>query len=49
MDTVGVTSDDVIYTALPLYHSAASLIGVGTTVQLGELMCRSPEKGPCML
>lgn len=31
----GGTEDDVVYIPLPLYHSAASLIGVGGTVQLG--------------
>ncbi|XP_047425830.1 long-chain fatty acid transport protein 6 [Mugil cephalus] len=31
----GGTEDDVIYTPLPLYHSAASLIGIGGTIHLG--------------
>ncbi|KAM9735273.1 long-chain fatty acid transport protein 6 [Menidia menidia] len=31
----GATEDDVIYIPLPLYHSAASLIGIGGTVELG--------------
>lgn len=31
----GGTEDDVIYIPLPLYHSAASLIGIGGTVELG--------------
>lgn len=31
----GGTQDDVIYTPLPLYHSAASLIGIGGTIELG--------------
>uniref|UniRef100_A0A673CN90 long-chain-fatty-acid--CoA ligase n=2 Tax=Sphaeramia orbicularis TaxID=375764 RepID=A0A673CN90_9TELE len=31
----GATQDDVIYTPLPLYHSAASLIGIGGTIELG--------------
>uniref|UniRef100_A0AAY4B4F9 long-chain-fatty-acid--CoA ligase n=2 Tax=Denticeps clupeoides TaxID=299321 RepID=A0AAY4B4F9_9TELE len=31
----GGTKDDVIYTPLPLYHSAASLIGIGGTIELG--------------
>ncbi|XP_028273646.1 long-chain fatty acid transport protein 6 [Parambassis ranga] len=31
----GGTEDDVIYIPLPLYHSAASLIGIGGTVHLG--------------
>uniref|UniRef100_A0A8C6WG89 long-chain-fatty-acid--CoA ligase n=1 Tax=Neogobius melanostomus TaxID=47308 RepID=A0A8C6WG89_9GOBI len=29
------TQDDVIYIPLPLYHSAASLIGIGGTIELG--------------
>lgn len=36
----GVTKDDVMYIPLPLYHSAASLIGIGGTIELG----RSPKK-----
>ncbi|KAL4617665.1 long-chain fatty acid transport protein 6 [Arapaima gigas] len=31
----GGRSDDVIYIPLPLYHSAASLVGIGGTVELG--------------
>ncbi|XP_068191721.1 long-chain fatty acid transport protein 6 [Antennarius striatus] len=31
----GATGDDVIYIPLPLYHSAASLIGIGGTIELG--------------
>nr|AOW69619.1 long-chain fatty acid transport protein 6 [Lateolabrax japonicus] len=31
----GGTQDDVIYIPLPLYHSAASLIGIGGTIELG--------------
>lgn len=31
----GGTREDVVYVPLPLYHSAASLIGVGGTVELG--------------
>ncbi|XP_076876097.1 long-chain fatty acid transport protein 6 [Brachyhypopomus gauderio] len=31
----GGTSRDVIYTPLPLYHSAASLIGIGGTLKMG--------------
>uniref|UniRef100_A0A8C5I6E8 long-chain-fatty-acid--CoA ligase n=1 Tax=Gouania willdenowi TaxID=441366 RepID=A0A8C5I6E8_GOUWI len=31
----GAKSDDVVYIPLPLYHSAASLIGVGGTIHLG--------------
>lgn len=32
----GATEDDIIYVTLPLYHSAASLIGVGGTIELGR-------------
>uniref|UniRef100_A0A1A8P804 long-chain-fatty-acid--CoA ligase n=1 Tax=Nothobranchius rachovii TaxID=451742 RepID=A0A1A8P804_9TELE len=31
----GGTEDDVVYIPLPLYHSAASLIGIGGTIELG--------------
>lgn len=31
----GGTKDDMIYIPLPLYHSAASLIGIGGTIELG--------------
>ncbi|XP_041088077.1 long-chain fatty acid transport protein 6-like [Polyodon spathula] len=31
----GVTSDDIVYGALPLYHSAASLLGIGGCIELG--------------
>lgn len=31
----GATEGDVMYIPLPLYHSAASLIGIGGTIQLG--------------
>nr|XP_060617983.1 long-chain fatty acid transport protein 6 [Anolis sagrei ordinatus] len=31
----GVTPDDVIYITLPLYHSAASLLGIGGCINLG--------------
>lgn len=33
----GACEDDVIYIPLPLYHSAASLIGIGGTIELGNL------------
>lgn len=32
----GATEDDVVYIPLPLYHSAASLIGIGGTIELGR-------------
>nr|XP_057915635.1 long-chain fatty acid transport protein 6 isoform X2 [Doryrhamphus excisus] len=31
----GVTEKDIMYIPLPLYHSAASLIGIGGTIELG--------------
>ncbi|NWR23902.1 S27A6 protein, partial [Emberiza fucata] len=31
----GATSEDIIYITLPLYHSAASLLGIGGCIQLG--------------
>ncbi|XP_063066611.1 long-chain fatty acid transport protein 6 [Engraulis encrasicolus] len=31
----GGNADDVIYTPLPLYHSAASLVGIGGTIEMG--------------
>ncbi|TNM92429.1 hypothetical protein fugu_019441 [Takifugu bimaculatus] len=31
----GGTEEDVVYIPLPLYHSAASLVGIGGTIQLG--------------
>ncbi|MBN3310695.1 long-chain fatty acid transport protein 6 [Amia ocellicauda] len=31
----GATYDDIVYIPLPLYHSAASLIGIGGTIELG--------------
>ncbi|XP_041753273.2 long-chain fatty acid transport protein 6 [Coregonus clupeaformis] len=31
----GGSEDDVIYIPLPLYHSAASLIGIGGTIEMG--------------
>ncbi|XP_061732865.1 long-chain fatty acid transport protein 6 [Nerophis ophidion] len=31
----GVTSDDIIYITLPLYHMSASLLGIGGAIQLG--------------
>lgn len=34
----GCTSDDIIYMTLPLYHSAASLLGIGGCIELGMLL-----------
>ena len=33
----GCTPDDIIYITLPLYHSAASLVGIGGCIELGTL------------
>ncbi|KAG7246493.1 hypothetical protein CRUP_022901, partial [Coryphaenoides rupestris] len=33
----GGKADDVVYIPLPLYHSAASMVGIGGTLQLGML------------
>lgn len=40
----GATAEDIIYITLPLYHSAASLLGIGGCIELGmapfiELCC----------
>ena len=40
----GGREDDVVYTPLPLYHSAASMIGIGGTLQLG----RRPSQVQCL-
>lgn len=32
----GATSEDIIYITLPLYHSAASLLGIGGCIELGK-------------
>ncbi|XP_067424859.1 long-chain fatty acid transport protein 6 isoform X2 [Emydura macquarii macquarii] len=31
----GATADDIVYITLPLYHSAASLLGIGGCIELG--------------
>ena len=31
-----LSSDDVMYTSLPLYHAAAALIAVGSVVEAGR-------------
>uniref|UniRef100_A0A8C8RXR5 long-chain-fatty-acid--CoA ligase n=1 Tax=Pelusios castaneus TaxID=367368 RepID=A0A8C8RXR5_9SAUR len=31
----GATADDIVYITLPLYHSAASLLGIGGCIKLG--------------
>ena len=36
MAMAGVHENDVIYTALPLYHSSGLGIALGTTARLGE-------------
>ena len=32
----GATAEDIIYITLPLYHSAASLLGIGGCIELGR-------------
>lgn len=44
----GVTEDDVMYIPLPLYHSAASLIGIGGTIYLGKSQNISTESCRCI-
>ena len=36
MNSCKVDKDDIIYTPLPLYHTAAILLGVGSAVEKGE-------------
>lgn len=36
-DAGNVTSDDIVYTALPLYHSSALLIGVHGCIMKGTV------------
>lgn len=33
----GMTTDDILYTPLPLYHSAAGMLGVGAVILVGKL------------
>lgn len=37
----GATAEDIIYITLPLYHSSASLLGIGGCIELGRahLIC----------
>ncbi|XP_049594632.1 long-chain fatty acid transport protein 6 isoform X2 [Syngnathus scovelli] len=42
----GVTENDVIYIPLPLYHSAASLLGIGGTIALAALGRPAPYSTP---
>ncbi|XP_027685370.2 bile acyl-CoA synthetase isoform X1 [Chelonia mydas] len=39
----GVTAKDVIYTPLPLYHSAALLIGLGGCLEVGAICILRPK------
>ncbi|XP_038237053.1 bile acyl-CoA synthetase isoform X2 [Dermochelys coriacea] len=39
----GVTAEDVIYTPLPLYHSAALLIGLGGCLEVGATCVLRPK------
>ena len=36
MQTANANSDDIIYTSLPLYHSAALAVGVSAAIQTGK-------------
>lgn len=38
---IGIKSTDVLYTSMPLYHSAASVLGVGPVLQGGAAICIS--------
>ena len=41
----GLTSDDILYTPLPLYHSAAGVLGLGSVILVGEFpafLCSIP-------
>ncbi|CAM9397750.1 unnamed protein product [Lampetra fluviatilis] len=38
LEACGVTEHDVVYSPLPLYHSAASLIGIGGCINLGATL-----------
>ena len=33
----GMTTDDILYTPLPLYHSAAGMLGMGAVILVGKL------------
>lgn len=37
----GVTSDDVVYVCLPLYHSAGFAIGFGGAIERGKLVIQN--------
>ncbi|CAH1796473.1 unnamed protein product [Owenia fusiformis] len=43
IELCGMKHDDVLYTGLPLYHSAAALIGVGNVVEQGATLVLSPK------
>ena len=36
MNMFGMTSDDIVYEALPLYHSAAGIVGLGSVISSGN-------------
>ncbi|XP_048449776.1 long-chain fatty acid transport protein 6-like, partial [Rhincodon typus] len=38
LSVFGVTEDDIIYVPLPLYHSAASLLGICGCIELGATL-----------
>lgn len=47
-ELVGASSRDVIYLALPLYHMAGSLLGIGGCIGIGERR-RGPVAEPLAL
>lgn len=45
MITSGAKSNDVIYTALPLYHSAAMMIGLHGCIVIGKFFISTTIRG----
>jgi len=43
-DTGSVTSEDIVYTALPLYHSSALLVGVHGCIMKGTVHLTSMKE-----
>ncbi len=33
---LGVSENDIMYTALPLYHTAGSMLGLGSVIEAGK-------------
>ena len=44
---VGLDSEDIIYTALPLYHGSGGCIGLYGIINTGEFSSMSPRGDPC--